>query len=140
MSKYTLRDNNRLQLVALISGLDLSEPQDVTIKPHKSSRSLDQNSLMWIWLTHMAKHFSSKSGTFTQDDMHDLMRHKFLGYDERKIGNTELPPQLKSTTKQNVGEMHHYLSQIDMWAATCGCLLPRPEDSIYDQMCRESAA
>ena len=140
MNRFILRPENRQQFIAFVNGLDLAEPTQFDWKPYKSKRSLDQNALMWAWLTHMAKHFSSKAGTFTQDDMHDLMRHKFLGYDERKIGNTELPPQLKSTTKQNVGEMHHYLSQIDMWAATCGCLLPRPEDSIYDQMCRESAA
>lgn len=140
MSKYTLRDNNRLQIIALISGLDLTEPQDVTIKPHKSSRSLDQNALMWQWLTAMSGHFSGRSGSFSKDDMHDLMRHKFLGYNERKIGSTTLPPQLKSTTNLDVGEMHHYLTQLDMWAASNGCLLPRPEDSIYDELCRSEAA
>ena len=140
MNRFILRPENRQQLIAFISGMDLAEPIQFDWKIYKSKRSVGQNSLMWAWLEHMAKHFSGKGGTFTQEDMHDLMRHKFLGYDERKIGSTELPPQLKSTTKQNVSEMHHYLSQVDMWAATCGCLLPRPEDSIYDQMCRESAA
>jgi hypothetical protein len=140
MNRFVLRPENRMQFIAYITCMELSEPVQFDWKPHKSKRSVDQNALMWQWLTHMAKHFSSKGGSFEKEDMHDLMRHKFLGYNERKIGNTELPPQLKSTTDQNVAEMHHYLSQIDMWAASCGCLLPRPEDSIYDEMCREQAA
>jgi hypothetical protein len=140
MSRFVLREQNRDQFIAYITGMDLSQPQEVTIKPHKSARSLSQNALMWQWLTHMAHHFSGKAGSFDKEDMHDLMRHKFLGYDERKIGNTELPPQLKSTADLDVAEMHHYLSQIDMWAASCGCLLPRPEDSVYDQMLKEQAA
>jgi len=139
-SRIVLRPENLNQFIGFVKGLDLSAPMQFDWKPYKSSRSLDQNALMWKWLTFMASHFSSKKGGFSKDDMHDLMRHKFLGYVDKTVGKTVIPPQLRSTKDLDVGEMHHYLTNIDMWAASCGCLLPRPEGSVYDQMIREEAA
>ena len=82
-----------------------------------TSRSLDQNSLYWRWLSVLAESFSKRGGKYTKDDMHDLMRHKFIGYESRKIGNTELKDQLKSTTKLTKSEMSDYMTQIEVWAS-----------------------
>lgn len=113
---------------------------EVIIRPWKEKRSLDQNSLYWLWLRKMAKHFSKRE-TFTDEDMHDLMRHQFLGYEDKQISKTKIVSQLKSTTKLNVKEMSEYMLKVESWAAQNGCLLPRPEDQdhVYN-MYREAAA
>lgn len=103
----------------------------ITWEPWKDKRSLNQNAMYWMWLTQMAEHFSRGGKKFTQDDMHDLMRHQFLGYVERTVGNTPLQPQLASTTGLDTAQMHHYLTKVDAWAADHGCLLPHPADSEY---------
>lgn len=103
-------------------------------------RSLPQNNLYWEWCTQMAKHFSRKGGSFVKEDMHDLMRHTFLGYETKMIGKTKLEPQLKSTTKLDKHEMSEYMMKIEAWAADHGCLLPRPEDNEYTKYREAQAA
>lgn len=111
---------------------DWSQPMSVEWKVHRESRSLSQNSLYWKWMSELAIYFSSKSNQpYTRDHMHDLMRHKFLGYVDNTIGNTVIKQQLRSTTGLDKPDFHHYLEQIDAWAADHGALLTHPEDSEY---------
>jgi hypothetical protein len=99
-----------------------------------SNRSISQNGLYWMWMADLAMSFNNRSkdgSEWSKDDMHDLMRHKFLGYENKTIGSTELQPLLKSTTKLDKGEMHHYMTQIDVWAQEVGVYLAHPDDSEY---------
>lgn len=99
-----------------------------------SNRSISQNGLYWMWMADLAMSFNRRAkddSEWSKDDMHDLMRHKFLGYENKTIGSTELQPLLKSTTKLDKGEMHHYMTQIDVWAQEVGVYLPHPDDSEY---------
>ena len=92
-----------------------------------------QRGLYWIWMEQLAKHFSSKGNHFSKDDMHDLMRHEHLGYEDKTIGSTLISRQLKSTSPKSMGKnsMSQYMTKIDIWAADHGALLPRPEDNEY---------
>ena len=128
-------EEQRKRAAEAILSADLSQPLSMTLKPFQPRRTLPMNALYWQWLTYMAKHFSEKAGPFSKDDMHDLMKHQFLGYaPARKISRTDIPAQLKSTASLTKGEMLAYMEKIDAWAADHGCLLPRPGDSEYDQM------
>lgn len=130
-------DEQKRRAIDAVMRCNLDKPMMLELTLHKPKRTLSANALYWQWLTVMAKHFNRKAGPFSQDDMHDLMKHKFLGYDDaRRVGNTEIPAQLKSTAKLDKGEMSHFMGQIDAWAADHGCLLPRPEDNEYDQWAR----
>jgi hypothetical protein len=102
-------------------------------EPWKEKRSLSANNLYWQWLTVLAAHFSRGGKAFSKDDMHDLMRHQFLGYVEKTIGSTTLQPLLASTTELNVTQMCHYMTKIDAWSADHGCLLPHPADGEYSK-------
>lgn len=108
-----------------------SGPQRVTIETIKPHRSLSANALYWAWLDALAKHFSRGGNKFDKDAMHDLMRHKFLGYEDKTVGKTVISQQLKSTADLTSSGMCEYMQQIDAWAADHGCLLPRPEDNEY---------
>lgn len=127
----------------LFSMVKQSHPEgylEVIIRPWKAKRSLDQNSLYWMWVGILAKHFSKKIPV-SKEGMHDILRHKHLGYEDKHIGNTLIPGQLKSTTDLTVPEMSEYMTKVEAWAAEHGCLLPRPEDQdhVYN-MYREAAA
>ncbi len=102
------------------------------------TRSTDQNSLYFLWLDTLAKNFTKRGRPVSKDDMHDLMRHKFLGYEQKTIGQTKLNDQLKSTTKLNKSEMSEYMTKIEAWAIDCNVLLPIPADNEY-QKYREAA-
>lgn len=102
----------------------------------RGHRSLSQNAMYWMWLKEVADYLNKHNGTdFAADEIHLRFKHDFLGYEpEKKIGSTVIPAQLKSTKNLTKGEMHHYLRQIDQWAAGVGLLLPHPEDSQYEQL------
>jgi hypothetical protein len=108
-----------------------SGAQRVTIETIRPHRSLSANALYWTWLDALAKHFSKGGNKFDKDAMHDLMRHKFLGYEDKTVGKTVISQQLKSTADLTSSGMCEYMQQIDAWAADCGCLLPRPENNEY---------
>lgn len=110
-------------------------PCKVRIGPE--SRSLSQNALYWQWVGQMATYFTGKGYPLSKDDAHDLMRHQFLGYAGKTLGNTEIKPQLRSTTSLDRAEMAEYMTMVDQWAADKGCLLVKPGDSDYMQYMRE---
>ena len=102
------------------------------------SRSTDQNSLYWKWLSVMAETFTKKGHKATKDEMHELMRFKFLGTEDLMVGKTRIEGQLKSTTKLTKNEMSEYMTKIEAWAIGCGVILPMPEDNEY-MVYREAA-
>jgi len=90
----------------------------VTVEVKAGKRSKSQNDLYWEWLTHLVEYINTKKGTeVSKDDMHDYMRHKYLGYMEaKKIGSETIRERLKTTTQLTTGEMFHYMSEIDAYA------------------------
>jgi len=129
-------DLDRMRLCELIMGVNLDKPMHVEWKPYKPRRSNNANSLYWVWMAELAAKFSVRA-KYTADDMHDLMRHQFLGYEPRTIGRTQLKDVLRSTKGLDSAEFCHYMTQIDVWALDKGAMLSRPEDNEYSKY-RES--
>jgi hypothetical protein len=99
----------------------------IEIKRNLDSRSTKQNKLYWQWLKVM-----TETG-YTKDEMHVIMRDKFLGYEEVTT-KTNVIRVLRSTTDLKVGEFKDYLEQIDIFASEYGIVLPRPEDLYLESM------
>lgn len=130
-------DEQRRRAIDAVMRCNLDRPMMMTLALHEPRRTLSMNALWWMWMQELAVYFSAKAGPFSKDDIHDLMKHQFLGYDEpRTIGKTEIPRQLRSTAKLSKGEMLHLMQQVDAWAADHGCLLARPEDAEYEELAR----
>lgn len=110
---------------------DWSKPMSVEAKEHRQKRTIPQNSLYWMWLKEMSDYFSQKSGPYSDEEMHDLMRHQFLGYTDRKIGSTKIEHQLISTTELETLGMSEYMQKIEAWNADHGLLLTIPDHSEY---------
>ena len=99
----------------------------IEIKQNLDSRSTKQNRLYWQWIKVM-----TETG-YTKDEMHSILRDKFLGYDEVTT-KTNVIRVLRSTTDLKVGEFKDYLEQIDIFASEYGIVLPRPEDLYLESM------
>ena len=120
------------RMVVDLKNEPLTRPLEVKIQPYKVKRSLDQNALYWKWMKQLADHFNTKlENPLTQEDMHDLMRHNFLGYEDKVINKTQINSQLRTTTKLTRTEFMDYMTKIDVWAQANGVLLVHPEDSDY---------
>jgi len=112
--------------------LERGKTAAVKVEEYKSPRSLSANALYWLWMTELANYFKAKGRTESKDDMHTLMKHKFLGWEEaRYIGKTKISRTLRSTTKLNKSEMCYYMEQVSAWAAEVGCFLTDPMESEY---------
>lgn len=104
----------------------------VKVEEYKPPRSLSANALYWMWMSELETHFKQKGRAETKDDMHTLMRHKFLGWhEERLIGKTKIARTLRSTARLNKSEMCYYMQQVSAWAAEVGCYLTDPIESDY---------
>ena len=101
------------------------------------ARSLSQNALFHLWCGELAGSFTGRSKgkeEYTKQDLKVLLKHKFLGYETKVIGKTEIPPQLKSSSKLDKGEMFHLMSQIERWASEVGVILSNPADAEYTKL------
>lgn len=104
----------------------------VKVEEYKSPRSLSANALYWLWMTELSNYFKKKGRTESKEDMHTLMKHKFLGWEEaRYIGKTKIDRTLRSTTKLSKSEMCFYMEQVSAWATDVGCFLTDPMESEY---------
>jgi hypothetical protein len=112
-------------------------PCRLDIKKYNAKRSLNQNALMWMWFQEIADHLTRKGHEYTKDDVHDLMCHKFLGYEDRRIGELVIENQLRTTSPLDTGEMHRFLELVEAWAADKGCMVTIPIQSQYYKLQQE---
>ena len=125
--KTTLRtDSDRQRYTQVLAAQEM--PLEVTHRPYKSKRSLDQNALYWKWLSVIKNHIYESTGdTFTEDDLHDYYREQFLPVIRKTINKTDIK-RLTSTTKLKVADMSEYMQKIDERCITkMGLMLPTTE-------------
>lgn len=119
--------------------LDKDKKAIIKVEEYSNPRSLSANRLYWSWLKEMAVHFSKKGDKYSSEDMHQIMKHKFLGYCKpRKIGKTEIPKQLKSTASLSKSDFCFYMEQIDHWAVDHGLLLPKVDSEYTEFLAKQN--
>tara|TARA_R110002124_G_scaffold165449_1_gene332809 strand:+ start:3832 stop:4206 length:375 start_codon:yes stop_codon:yes gene_type:complete len=111
---YTLDKNNMNGLIEKLQQLDKESLWTVTVKPYKSTRSLDQNEYYWKLVTELADYFGLKS----KDEMHEVLLYKLLS-EEKQIKNLKVMT-IGSTTKLNVKQFNEYLEQVKEFARGYG--------------------
>ena len=97
----------------LFGSLDPTKFYDVSIKEHKDSRSIQQNKRYWALITEMSSYLGH-----TTDEVHDLMRYKFLSYKEL-VGNEEIT-RVPSTTGLKIKAFNEYYDQVEQFAYGLG--------------------
>ena len=82
---FKLNKNNLDGLVSKLKELDQNVLWSVTVKPYKSTRTLNQNDYYWRLVAELADYFGLKS----KDEMHEVLLYKLLS-EEKQIKNLNL--------------------------------------------------
>jgi len=106
-------NNNYEFMLKRFSQLDPNTRWQVTVRPYKSKRSIDQNSRLWDLYTAIGRYIGEDA-----ERVHELMGWRFLR--EQATVNGETIWKIKSTTKLNTAEMVEYQDAIERWAAEIG--------------------
>lgn len=101
----------------------------VTFSQYREKRSIDQNSLMWMWFTCI----SQETGTPVQD-VHDYYCAKFL---RKQIDwNGTNRTVIEGTRNLKKDRMTEFLNNVQADALTeFGIKLPLPEDLYFEEFC-----
>jgi len=106
-------NNNYEFMLKRFAQLDPNTRWQVTVRPYKSKRSIDQNSRLWDLYTAIGKYIGEDA-----ERVHEFMGWSFLR--EQATVNGETIWKIKSTTKLNTAEMVEYQEAIERWAAEIG--------------------
>jgi len=99
----------------------------LVIKPYKDSRSDNQNRYYWGVVI---KLLCDEIG-YLPEEMHEILKQKFLSTRTVKIGNEEYSISDSSSTL-NTTEFEDYLSKVRTWASQdLELLIPLPNDIEY---------
>jgi hypothetical protein len=118
---FKLNKNNLDGLVGKLKELDQDTLWSVTVKPYKSTRTLDQNDYYWRLVAELADYFGLKS----KDEMHEVLLYKLLS-EEKQIKNLKVMT-INSTTKLNVKQMNDYIESVKDFARGYGFKLGEEE-------------
>ena len=118
---FTLNKNNLNGLIIKLKELDQNVLWSVTVKPYKSTRTLDQNEYYWKLVTELADYFGLKS----KDEMHEVLLYKLLS-EEKQIKNLKVMT-INSTTKLNVKQFNEFLEKVKDFARGYGFKLGEEE-------------
>lgn len=115
------------KVTAYLSKLKDGREYTVTITPKRVRRSIDQNSLYWLWIACL----SDETGN-DRDDLHEFFKRKFLGVEAHDIFG-EVVKRSRSTTTCSTAEFTIYLNKVQAFAASeAGVILPLPEDKYFE--------
>ena len=121
---YIRGERQRNHALNTIKALDIATVYEVTIKPYKRNRSLEQNSLMWKWYSIIANDLG-----YTTEEIHEEFMRKLLTPTIVKTPSGMV--EVYSTKKLKVKEMTAYLEGIERTATEMGIALPRPYENNY---------
>jgi len=98
----------------------------VELTEKQKNRTIDQNSLMWLWLACI----QDETGEDKQN-LHEFFKSKFLGF-KNQLFNGEEYQVKETTTKLNTTEMTNYLDNIKRFASVeLGIYLPTLQDVCF---------
>lgn len=127
--KFTIRRQEDKQAVlSYLEKLPTDKPYFAEIKQIRHRRTIDQNSLYWLWL----KCLQDETGE-DKERLHEYFKARYLGVSTVEVFGVDVQMSA-STTKLDTKEMTHYLDRIQQFAlADWGIALPNPSDLYWEQ-------
>ena len=90
---------------------------DITIRPHKSKRSIEQNRRLWKIYGELADKAWVNGRRYSAETWHEYCKGVLLGFDIKAMPDgTEVKTPI-STTTLNTAEMTDYQNRLQSWAA-----------------------
>ena len=148
MDDLCLHETNIKSIVNTLSELAKNGKRyRLIIKIWKDKRTIDQNSLSHMWYDDLAKQANArmKTNNYSMKSVKRDLKEMFLGYEDVEhtnllTGEITVKQQLRKTSKLDIGEMHFYLQQIEVWASQNGFRLRIPSDSEYQKLKMQQVA
>ena len=127
--KFTIRRQEDKQAVmSYLEKLPTDKPYFAEIKQIRRRRTIDQNSLYWLWL----KCLQDETGE-DKERLHEYFKARYLGISTVEVFGVDVQMSA-STTKLDTKEMTHYLDRIQQFALVdLGIALPNPSDLYWEQ-------
>lgn len=102
----------------------------ITIEKLKSTRSIQQNRLWWLYVGIISKELG-----YDKDEMHEILKFKFLKKEKVDPVSGEVFEYIGSTAKLGKMEFSDMVSDLIRWAAqTFDITLPLPGEQIEAQL------
>jgi hypothetical protein len=133
VKNFRLTANSIGIFIAELWKLDLTKVYRVTIVQWREKRSLNQNSLLWLWMAELSKQAHVNGKKFSGEVWAEFFK-KYYCPDkliDMPLGEAST---VKSTTNLDTSEMHHYLNKIQAWCMSECYSLTIPENSEYQQL------
>ncbi|MEF8811672.1 MAG: recombination protein NinB [Bacteroidales bacterium] len=126
-------NNEKDKLIAIerLKDLDLEKgPWQISIKKKRKRRSLDQNNLMWLWLTAL----ENDSGIgYTKEEWKSIFQSMFCPRVTVYVGENKIE-KLKGTSELNTKEFSELLDKIRLFAHhELGMGLPNPDEPYFEE-------
>lgn len=110
-----LIDNNlRPNLKAWIAA---NGDYEITVRPYKSKRSIEQNRRLWKIYQVIAESVWVDGRRFSSEIWHEHLKGLHLGYEEIQMPSGEVAKRPISTANLKADDMATYQNQIQAWAA-----------------------
>ena len=127
MKRKLKTEIDRDMVIAYVRRLDLSKLFVVDITEKKSTRSISQNNLYWLWLTCI----EFETGN-NRNDLHEYFKEKLITPEIIEVFGEKR--ERRSTTSLNTLQFKHYLDHIQAFTSSeLGIVLPDPESQYWDE-------
>jgi len=133
MKNFKLTANSIGLFIQELWKLDLTKAYRVSVVGWRDKRSLSQNSLLWKWMTELSNQAHVNGVKFDAEIWGEFFKKWYCPEKSIEMPLGE-PYTVKSTTKLDTGEMHHYLNQIQAWCMREGYTLTIPDDCEYKEL------
>lgn len=125
---FTINNNyDKSQAIKFIGNLPADLSFTVNVYKKKDRRSIDQNSLYWLWLSCIADETGNE-----KDDLHEFFKAKYLPHETRVLFGEDILIT-PSTTRLNTAEFTEYLERVNVFASVeLGISLPMPYERLFE--------
>ena len=107
----------------------IDKPHRIELKPYRHSRSLEQNSLLHVWLDELSKKYQESYGEFYSVEVwKQFFKKRYLVAAHIEVQGEVTPIEAK-TSDLDIEEFSHFLTDVDQFCAEeLGILLSHPSE------------
>lgn len=116
-TRYVYTDHDLANLLNEM-GQKFVEHGSLVVKFDKAPRSIPQNDTFHMWCEEFAKGMTNKGRPTDPKTAKLWMKHKFLGYEDVPMGNSQIKEQLRHTSDLSMAEYYWFMEQMWEYCAT----------------------
>jgi hypothetical protein len=111
---------------AVIQALVRDGATEITVKPYKARRTVDQNALLWSIYTEIIKRGGEQMAGWDKDDLHELFLQLHFGSKVLTLGQHKKRTALRRSSRLNKQEFSDFVEFIVRYMANEGVYIELP--------------